>query len=259
MDSYEAYIKELRDYLDEKRQAKKSFREIRCPYDPSLLIEGLPIKIGPRANPRAIILQEDTHIELGNPRSGSCAMLLWTNNLSLVNDSQISLVGPEIDEAANKSLPFAQILLIGGRGLEEKDHLELERMQFVSDQIEGYMIRSVPRKMWCRVSKSAAQKGFSLEILGRALIYLYKAKMPQIEAMEVIFITSSKDDVLGLEKLATQARKTKWERKKLKLREDGLYECDDLTCETCDEKPVCDEIRDLIVVRKQAKEIRQTV
>ncbi len=57
------------------------------------------------------------------------------------------------------------------------------------------MIKSIPQHMWSRVSLDAAGKGFNFEILGRALMAIYRSAVPKIEAMEVMFVTSSKEDL----------------------------------------------------------------
>ena len=69
-----------------------------------------------------IILRGDTFVELGNPEPGSCAFLLWTDNPSLVRDGKITLIGPDIQESPGASLPFAQVLMVGGTGLGREEH-----------------------------------------------------------------------------------------------------------------------------------------
>lgn len=115
------------------------------------------------------------------------------------------------------------------------------------------MIRHVPRKLWSRVSREAAAKGFCFETLGRALMAHYKRTFPLIDSTEILFVTSSKADVEELEEIGLQAKGKSLSIRKLTRTEEGTYECDDLTCDECPEKPACDTIREVMVIRKKGK------
>ena len=56
--------------------------------------------------------------------------------------------------------------------------------------------------MWSRVSKNAAEKGFCFETLGRALMAIFKSDMPKVQAVEILFVTSSKEDLEQLDNIA---------------------------------------------------------
>ena len=251
METLDLCIGKLRDYVEKKRDDGRLIREMVCPKTIEELLSGLPIRVGEAAGPK-IILKEDTFVELGNPSIGGCSFVLWTNDLSLVKGGQITLIGPGIQEARGKSLPFGQVILLAGEMLREEDHLQLEKAQYmILGEIEGYMIRSVPRRMWTRVSNEAGGKGFSFENLGRALMAILRSKLASVEAMEVLFVTSSKEDIEALESIAVEVEKvTNWFRK-LKRSEDGLYECTADDCDDCEEKTVCDTVREVRVLRKQ--------
>ena len=167
MSIYDAYIPKIAEYITDLRAKGRQIREFRCPSDVGQLLEGVPVRVGPGAS-QGIILRSDTFAEIGNPEAGSAAFLLWTDNPSLVNDGKITLIGPDIPESPDASLPFGQVLIVAGSGLTEKDHQTLEHTQFVADRIEGYMIRSVAQVIWSRVSKEAAAKGFCFESLGKS-------------------------------------------------------------------------------------------
>lgn len=237
----------------EKMRAKHGLlREMDCPKEADEVLKGLPVRIGPQAS-TGIILREDTFVELGNPNTASCAFVLWTDNPALIRDGRITLVGPDIVESQGRNLPFAQVLMLGGSALQEEHQEVLDRSQYVFDQIEGYMIRSVPQRMWSRVSKAAVDKGFDFQTLGRALMGIFKTQLPQVEAMEVLFVTSSKEDLALLENIATQVEKISGDirRKSLVRRLDGTYECTTgYDCNVCSDKAVCDDIKELIALRK---------
>lgn len=231
----------------------RQVREINCPTEVSELVAGLPVRVGRGFSP-SIVLRGDTFVELGNPDRGSCAFLLWTDNPSLVRDGKITLIGPDIQESAGDSLPFGQVLVIGGMGLGREDHALLEQNQYVSDQIEWYMIRSMAQHMWSRVSKKAAEKGFCFETLGRALGAIFKSEMPRVQSVEILFVTSSKEDLEQLEDIGRQVQKIVRDimRETWKAKGFDVFECNlGWDCISCPDKPVCNDIRKLSTVRKK--------
>jgi hypothetical protein len=117
--------------------------------------------------------------------------------------------------------------------------------------MKGYMLRSVPNRIWARVSHEAAHSGFSLERLG---MRLYGALMKQcsgVTGVAIFFVTSSKEDVAELGALVQPARDTLAKIQTYTRLPDGSYECSTgLDCTECPEKPVCDNIREVITIRK---------
>lgn len=245
---FDAHIARLAAYVAEMHGSGWRTREFSLPCGVTELTQGLPIRIGPGAN-RGIILRADTFMELGNPTAGSCACVLWTNDISLVRDGRVTLIGPDISEARGRSLPFGQVLLVGGDDLGAEEHESLGQSQYVADQIEGYMVRSSSRNIWSRVSNDVAARGFCFAFLGRSLMALYKSSAPKVRVMEIVFVTSSREDVLRLEDIAAPARelgagivKEQWKAKGYDL------ECD-LDCRSCHDRNVCDDVRKIIAAR----------
>jgi len=253
MSIYDAYIPKIAEYVTDLRAKGQQIREFHCPSDTTRLLEGVPVRVGPGAS-QGIILRSDTFAEIGNPEAGSAAFLLWTDNPNLVSDGKITLIGPDIPESSNASLPFGQVLIVAGSALTEKDHQTLEHTQFVADRIEGYMIRSVAQVVWSRVNKEAAARGFRFESLGRALMSIFKTDVPKIEAMEILFVTSSKDDLEPLSTMGAQVNKIfkSMLREDWKARGFDVYECaSGYDCKSCPDQPVCDDIKEVIKVRKR--------
>jgi CO dehydrogenase/acetyl-CoA synthase beta subunit len=146
------------------------------------------------------------------------------------------------------------VLIAGGGELSEQQHSALDENQYASDRIEGYMTKSTPGRMWCRVSTDAAGKGFDFETLGRALMAIIKSEMPQVQAMEVVFVTSSKADIEQLAEIGEQVRKISKDivRETWLARGYDVLECTlSWDCGTCDDKSVCDEIKEVVKVRKK--------
>jgi CO dehydrogenase/acetyl-CoA synthase beta subunit len=256
MSVFDAYIQKVAEYVEELRTRGLDTKEFSCLEPPDRISEGLPVQVGPNAH-RGIILRSDTYLELGNPLAGSCAFVLWTQKPSLIDDRKITLLGPDIPESPDASLPFAQILIVGGRELSDRDHEALVQCQYVSDRIEGYMIKSAPDRVWSRVSKEAAAKGFDFKTLGKALMGLVRSEEPRVETMGIVFITSSKEAVQGLTGIAAQVRKISKDIVKENWKVRGYdIECAS-DCSSCGEKQVCDDIREVISVRKKRKKEAQ--
>lgn len=193
-----------------------------------------------------IVLREDTWVELGNPGTASLAVVLLTESLELVNDGAISLVGPDIPEAKG-SLPFAQILLVGSTGLKDEDYRKLNSAQYELD-LKGYMIKSLPSKLsiWGRVSKDSVQDGLSFTVLGNALGDSFKSRF-DLQSLEVIFVTSSEDDVKELEDISDKVRGILGAMNK-------MVEELSFDCSTCEYLDVCSQVLELKKMRRKLLE-----
>lgn len=253
METYDLYVKKLAELVDEWRRQGHAVQEFDGTGDPQAIIDALPLRVGPGAQ-KGIILRRDTYAELGSPSAGSCAFVMWTTDSSLVRDGRVTLVGPDIPEAASGHLPLGQIVIVGGRGLGMEDQSVLEQKQYIADLLEGYMVKSAPGRVWTRVSKAAAEKGLNFEMLGRALQAIYKRQLPQIESIETLFVTTGKDEIKQLEGLAAQVRVLGKAFRRDALRAQGfdLVDCTMGTdCKSCEVKIVCDDIRDVVRIRKR--------
>jgi hypothetical protein len=198
-----------------------------------------------------IILREDTHVELGHPSAGSCSLCAATSNHSLIRNGALTLVGPDIPEVAEKLLPFAQIVIASCKGDAGAISLAMDNIVHTASQGEGYMLRSVPNRVWARVSKDAARSGFSLKGLGARLHSALLAEISDITGIEIFFVTSSRVDVLALEQLVQPALEKLGKLQTYERLPDGTYQCTTgLDCTECSEKTVCDNIREVITIRK---------
>ncbi|MCP4752539.1 MAG: hypothetical protein GY866_16735 [Proteobacteria bacterium] len=198
-----------------------------------------------------IILKEDTHLELGHPSAGSVNATLATHDPSMVENGRVTLVGPDISETNQGRLPFAQIVVAQSTGALLDAPANMDRVLHRFGQSNGYMIRSVPNLIWSRISKEAARSGFSLPQLGTRLLNALWRECQDIQKAEVFFVTRKKEDISGLEKIIEEAKTKLRKLKAFKRTDDGEYECDSsLDCDECDEQEVCDNIRDVIKIRK---------
>jgi len=197
-----------------------------------------PSMLWPAGGSRNIVLKEDLGLELGNPKMESVSCLLWTENLTWIEDGRITLVGPDFFESDAKSLSFGKVVLVGVEGFDEDNvyerHKDLDFLRYDLD-LKGFMMRAVSQYMreWCRISREAILKGFSARHLGSSLISLLTQR-PYVKSVEVIFVTSSTEDVARLKEITANSEKIISAMNKMA----GEFEYD---CASCNYQEVCDE------------------
>lgn len=242
MDILDDCIRQIRDWFLRKEEAGNLRRfEVDFSSEPPGRKDGVP----------KIIFKEDTKLELGHPSAGSCSATLATHDSSLVESGMITLVGPDVGETERERAPFAQIAIARCEGNVEDACSAMDRILHASAQTDGYMLRSVPNMIWARVSKEAAESGFSLRGLGSRLLAALNAECPDVGGVEIFFVTETGADVAELNEIVAPARNRLRKIQAFGRKEDGTYECDtSLDCSECPEKPVCDTIRDVITIRK---------
>ncbi|RJP17087.1 MAG: hypothetical protein C4520_17670 [Candidatus Abyssobacteria bacterium SURF_5] len=242
---FDATITSLREWFDLRSNEK----EFRTALLPSRIDLSPPEKLQQTAP--SIIFKENTFVELGHPSAGSCSLCAATLEHSLVDDGRLTMLGPDIPESQGKVLPFAQVVIGSCTKDAGEISLAMDRIIHTSSQMDGYMLRSVPNRVWARVSREAAGSGFSLEKLGSQLRNSLKDQCPGITGIEVFFVTRCKEDVAALEGIIQPAREELEQIQTYQRLPDGTYECTTgLDCTECPEKPVCDNIREIISIRK---------
>jgi len=200
----------------------------------------------PEGGGRNIVLKEDLGLELGSPQKESLSCLLWTHDLASIENGKITIMGPDFTESMGESLPFGKVVLTGVEGFTEDNaydlHKDLDFLRY-SINLKGFMMRSVSQYMreWCRISSTAIRDGFSARTLGSALINLFLEK-PFVKAVEVIYFTSSSDDVIRLREITSPAEKVIAAMNKMASEMD-------FECESCDYQEVCDDASQLKAMR----------
>ena len=240
-------ICQVREYVEDLQSRGREVTVYNAPPGS----EKLPVAVGKGAH-SGLVLRGDTWLELGNPEAGSCSCTLFTATPGLVRDGRVTVIGPDVSDACGKSLPFGQILLIGGDELQEGDCELLMHMGVIGDSIEGYMVRSSRQSVWSRISRDVVLKGFSFETLGRALGALHKAGCGKIQALETIFVTSSQDDLGRLAEIAREGLQITREIAKVTWKARGIDLDCSLDCSSCADKTVCDDLKELLGERVSA-------
>lgn len=202
----------------------------------------------PPAGDRDIVFQSDTRVELGSPKDESVCFLAWTADAGRVHDGRITLVGPDITEAADSRLPFGKVVLVHGAGFTEENCYERFREMDLSRfdvSLKGYMIRAVSQYMreWSRISRKAAENGLNFNVLGSAMLEKLKAH-DYVHAAEIIFVTASPDHVRQLKPMAD--RFMQYINAMTKMHHEMDFDCD-----SCEYQEVCNEAEELRGMREK--------
>ena len=201
----------------------------------------------PEGGNRNIVLKEDMGLELGSLDTESLSCILWTGTPGLIHDGSITLVGPDISESYGGSLPFAKIVLARVSGFNDENTYEryrdMELLRYTLD-LRGYMLRAVSQyqREWCRISRDAIEGGFSFDILGTALMNMFREK-PYVDAVEIICVTSSAEDVRQLKGITRDTSRVIGAMHK--MAEEGDFDCD-----ACEYQDVCDDAGELKKMRE---------
>jgi CO dehydrogenase/acetyl-CoA synthase beta subunit len=214
------------------------------------------IGLAPRGQGQpSVVVGDAVGAELGKPGSESHAMVLVTTQSELVVDGRVRCLGPDLDRAGPATnLPFSQVVMLACNGEPPPSPFDLETTQYLPNRLPGFMARTVPGRLWVRFSREAIHNGFRLHTLGFALIAAFRMDFPQVTGAEVLLATGDEKSTRGLEQVAAEFKVLSGNHRKLVLVEDGVYDCSDLNCESCDQKEICDALRNITVrYRKEKK------
>jgi len=243
MNIFNEDIAALRAYIQSKQEAGQSVRRLDAQKAEAHILTQFHTDRSP------VVFKEDTWLELGHPEAFSTAPVLVTRSLDLVNDGHITLIGPDMKEISG-SRSFGQILLIASEYLADEDYRKLNTHQYELE-LKGYMIKAMPSSLalWSRVSRKTVDDGFSFGVLGNAMMASYRRDSP-IQAMEVVFITSSKSDVESLKGLHEKAARIIAAMNK-------MIEEMSFDCSSCEYLDVCGDVRQLGALREKLMRQRE--
>lgn len=186
-----------------------------------------------------IVFNNDTAVELGDPRSESASFIIWTDDRAKVKQGQITLIGPELNECGLTQLSFGKIIKVLVHGFTDENaydrYQEMNTLKF-KNNLEGYMLRAVPQenKEWSRVSRKALQAGFSLQRLGNELIRDL-LNLEYVDGVEIVFITSSKEHVQTFKPIGEKVVKVTSAMNK-------MFDNLEFDCASCTFADVCKEV-----------------
>lgn len=194
-----------------------------------------------RAEPE-VILRDQTHLELGNPRETSLSLLLWADRqpaVTTIDQDRVFLVGPDLSEAARSSLPFAQVISVTGTFEDAYESYRRLREAAYRVRLKGTMVRVMPSRqtIWWRFSAEALDAGLDAQILGSALIDEL-ARLDFVERVEVLLVTSRE----AITELAEAgALVLDIVDALLRMHEQTL----EMDCDECEFAKVCDSVSEL--------------
>ncbi len=196
-----------------------------------------------------VVLSDRVSVELGAPGVASHAAVLLTRRSDLVRCSTVSLFGPDLHRVPRgASLPFAQVVILSVGPQAWPDPFAVDAAQYLTHRLPGYMTRSVPGRLWVRVSLDARSRGLTFAQVGASLMACYLQGFPEVAGVEVLFATQG-EAVRALAPVCLEAEVVAGRHRKLAIN-DGELGCRDLACDACEEKPVCDELREMLGKRR---------
>jgi CO dehydrogenase/acetyl-CoA synthase beta subunit len=247
--SKEQFLTKIRKFFEEQERKGKPFKVYHLKESVQDYLKQIGIRVE-LDQFKDVILEEETEIELGGFGKKSFS-IIYPIEKGAMTDGKISLLGPELDVKSKKSLDFGMLIIIEVQKLTEQTYRELNTFRVLSDGIEGFSIRTIPRRFWCRISQNLMKKNFTFEIFGNAIIELYKSKFDNIKSMEVYFINADLDAIELFLELTSQLAlefEQNW-RKKVddwKKRIDCEY---DWGCDICPYQLDCQDIKNLLTTR----------
>ena len=252
---FEEFLDNLRNHVNSESQKGKNIFIYEKNPNPPKLFEKVNIKVEIGKH-KEIILQEETKLELGGINKKSFSLVYPFSHLDFINhikNGRITLIGLESQDISDLSTDFGMIILIGVREITDKNWESLRQYNLISNGIEGFLIRTIPRKFWCRISEKI-RNNFTFEFLGNAIFYLYKQRFKDlIESMEIFFINfypNLIDEIIKISSKITASLNEKWIKKieEWKKRIDCEY---DWGCEICPYQEECYEIKQVLVEREK--------
>ncbi len=200
----------------------------------------------PGAGRRNLVIGKDIAVELGHPDDASVSLVLWGERAGDIRGGDIHLMGPDLPESKGNRLPFAKVVMIRGKGFDADNtygrYRQLEAVRYDID-LKGYMMRAVSQvnREWSRVSHQAIGNGFSFGILGSALIHAFSV-IDFVISVDVLFVTSSRADVMALQPLAKRVGQVTGAMNKMSAEMD-------FDCDSCSYLDVCNDVKGLRAMR----------
>lgn len=192
------------------------------------------------------ILGGDVALEFGKPGVSSVVTTLVAHP-DEVTDGRLTLAAPAEPLPPGTALPLGVLVLAGTPGIQTLDCYGLRNAAVRIDGLDGVSVRAMPGRLWVRVSRDAAARGVGPVAFAQA-IYAACRRVKGVEAIEV-FIACEDDLVRALEPYSAIASAQTGEHVRLKWNAFGDLECNSMDCRSCEEAPVCDQLRQVMKIR----------
>ncbi len=153
------------------------------------------------------VRKDDMRIEFGGKKSRAFEYLLMRDP-DEIEDGKIELVGPDFDEVEEAgAMDVGIIIEVGGRKMQKDFEPVLERqIHYFLNAASGVQHIGQRDIAWIRISKAAAEKGFTLKHFGEILYARFKGDpwSSIVDKAQVKLVTDPKDMEKWL-KLAREA------------------------------------------------------
>lgn len=206
----------------------------------------LPVRTSswPDVSDRSMILRSEMAYELGSNQFPGIGATIITANDDLVSGDGVFLHGKDLQELKGDT-PYARVAFVkvdeATLGEGEALYRTIRDLEYVRYHFypEGFMMRVSPSKQIesVRIGRSALNRGLSFEITGNRLIEAFKKK-PQVEAVQVHYVTDPDFDYKALSKLFTESEE-------ITKTIDHILKNVIMDCNACSLQAVCDEVEGL--------------
>jgi CO dehydrogenase/acetyl-CoA synthase beta subunit len=189
---YNEIKKILEKFLKEVKEAGEKIQnhEIKVINPDLLTLYNIKVQIDKYKD---IVLNSDMGLELGGMNKTSFSLIYPLNSRRDINyTNRITIIGPEINELNSDQINFGLFILLNTKNLSQELYKNVRNFSLISNGIEGFAIRSVPGRFWCRINQETINKKFSFQFLGKAILTLYKEKFGKaLSSIEIILIVES--------------------------------------------------------------------
>ena len=149
-----------------------------------------------------VVRRADMQVEFGG-KDSRCFEYLFMTEVEDITDGKVELVGPDIDTVEEGgSMDMGVVVQVAGREMEKDFEPVLERQ--IHDFINGASgIQHIGQRdiVWCRIAKTAAEKGFKLEHFGKIIHARLHADFGAVlDKVQVTVYTDKKEMEKWLEK-----------------------------------------------------------
>ncbi len=155
----------------------------------------IPVPYGPAFEGERI-RKEDMHVEFGGSKTKAFEFVTSVK-LEQINDGEIEIIGPEIDEVKEGSaLPLAIWVEAAGRKMQTDFEPILERqIHHLVNGAEGIWHMGQRDIVWTRVSKSGYARGLRLKHYGEIIHAKFLSQYPAIVDKVKVTLITDKDEV----------------------------------------------------------------
>ncbi|SMC27270.1 acetyl-CoA decarbonylase/synthase beta subunit [Desulfacinum hydrothermale DSM 13146] len=172
----------------------------------------VPVSYGPAFEGERV-RKDDVYLECGGGKT-PCFELVRIAEMDDVEDGKVEVMGPDIkDVQPGDRLPLGVVVEVAGRKMQEDYEPILERqIHHLVNYAQGVMHIGQRDIAWYRIGKSAVEKGFTLEHIGKILHAKLHQDFGAIFDKCQVKIYTEEDKVKELLGVAQQMYKTRDER-----------------------------------------------